>query len=359
MTTVSRKGEFPTGGKNPLISVVIPARNEERNIWNTLMTLEQQEYKRFEIIVVNDASEDETVWVASHTNLENLRVVQNMGTGKKRALATGIGAARGSIIVTTDADCSAPQHWLKLIREEFRDVNAMMVFGGVRMDGDDSWFSILQQIEFSSLIGSGASAAALGTPILCNGANLAFRKKAFTVVKGYDDNIEIPSGDDEFLMRKIHRRWPHGIRFINDPASVVATKPQPDVRSFLHQRMRWASKWRDNSSWQARSLAVFILVVQIAFILNGLLIFTPQILPSLFLITIKMILEAAFLLQVCRFLGTSWNWLAFFALQVGYPFYVLGTGVASFVVPFRWKNRIFKPRNKPAGTWLRRPWVFI
>lgn len=357
--TMTQSEDFRAGGKQPLISVVIAARNEERNIWNTLISLEQQEYKPFEIIVVNDASEDETVWVASHTGLENLKVVQNRGIGKKHALATGIRAARGSIIVTTDADCSVSPQWLRLLRQEFRDPGTMMAFGGVRMEGDDSWFSILQQIEFSSLIGSGAATAALGTPTLCNGANLAFRKKAFAEVKGYEDNLDIPSGDDEFLMRKIHRRYPAGIRFMRDPQSVVSTKAQPDVHSFMNQRIRWASKWRYNSSPTASGLAVLVLILQIAFILNWVLLFTPQILPALFFMAVKMILEAAFLLQVCRFLGTPWNWLAFFGLQIGYPVYVVATGVASFVAPFRWKNRIFKPRKKPAGTWLRRPWFFI
>jgi hypothetical protein len=55
------------------------------------------------------------------------------------------------------------------------------------------------------------------------------------------------------------------------------------------------------------------------------------------------ILEAALLLQVCRFLKMRWNWLAFFGLQVLYPLYVVGVGAASFFVPFQWKNRVFKP----------------
>lgn len=357
--SVRQKGQFHGGGKQPLISVVIPVRNEALNVWNVLMSLAQQEYKHFEIIVVNDASEDETLWVAKHAGLENLHVLQNRGAGKKEALATGIRVAKGSIIATTDADCSLCPRWLTVIREEFKDRAVMMAFGAVRLEGDHSWFSIFQEIEFSSLIGSGASTAGLGIPTLCNGANLAFRKKAFLEVKGYDDNVRIPSGDDEFLMRKIHRRYPLGIRFMSDPGSVVTTKPQADLGSFIHQRIRWASKWRYNSSPFASSLAVFILVLQIAFTANWFYVFSPSILHAFFLLAIKMILEAAFLLQVCRFLGTSWNWLGFFGLQIIYPIYVLAIGGASFLVPFRWKNRIFKPREKPTGTWLRSPWIFI
>jgi hypothetical protein len=86
-----------------------------------------------------------------------------------------------------------------------------------------------------------------------------------------------------------------------------------------------------------------VILFQVAFIANWFLIFTPFILQSLFYIAIKIILEAAFLLQVCRFLKIRWKWLTFFSLQVIYPFYVIGIGAASFFRPFEWKHRIFKP----------------
>jgi cellulose synthase/poly-beta-1,6-N-acetylglucosamine synthase-like glycosyltransferase len=346
----ARKPSSPRGGKQPLISVVMPVRNEELTIWNALTCLGQQEYKHFQVIVVDDASEDETFWVASHFEMSNLQVTRNRGSGKKAAITTGVALAKGSIIATTDADCSPPPEWLTLIREEFQDRKTMMVFGGVRMAGDETYFSALQEMEFSSLVGTAAATAGLGFPTLCNGANLAFRKKVFSEVKGYQGNLHIASGDDEFLMRKIHDRHPNAVRFMNNSRAVVQTVIQEDLISFMNQRVRWASKWRFNTDWRSKSLAVFVLVLQLAFIINFVLLFSPRVLPSLFVISVKMILESAFLLQVCRFLGTRWNWLAFFGLQVFYPFYVLTTGVASLCMPFNWKNRIFKPREKPVST---------
>ncbi|MEX2235735.1 MAG: hypothetical protein WD824_26490, partial [Cyclobacteriaceae bacterium] len=114
-------------------------------------------------------------------------------------------------------------------------------------------------------------------------------------------------------------------------------------QAFVNQRIRWASKWRHNSSLLAKSLAVLVLAMQVCFIINWFYAFTPLILQALFLMVVKMILEAAFLLQVCRFLGTHWNWLAFFGLQILYPLYVVVVAIASFFVPFEWKNRFFKP----------------
>lgn len=333
----------PTQTKEPLISVVVPVRNEEFTIGNLLADLLRQDYKNFEVIIVNDDSEDETLWTISQSQLKNVHVIHNKGKGKKSAITAGVRAARGSIVVTTDADCSVPTQWLKHIRAQFLKTEVMMAFGGVRIGGKDSFFNLLQKMEFASLIGSGAATAALGVPTMCNGANLAFRKKVFSEVRGYDGNLSIPSGDDEFLMRKIHKRYPDGIAFMNSGETVVTTMAQPDPHSFINQRIRWASKWRYSSSLSSQMLAVAVILFQLAFIANWFFIFTPWILQSLFYMAIKIILEAAFLLQVCRFLGTRWKWLIFLSLQLIYPFYVPGVGIASFFRPFEWKHRIFKP----------------
>jgi cellulose synthase/poly-beta-1,6-N-acetylglucosamine synthase-like glycosyltransferase len=333
----------PKPGKEQFITVIIPVRNEESTIGTLLTDLSQQDFKKFEIIVVNDHSEDETLWVLSKFDLKNLHVINNKGTGKKAAISTAMRIARGSIIVTTDADCSAPREWLKHIHEQFKNKKTMMAFGGVRMAGDDTFFTDLQALEFSSLIGSGAATAALGAATMCNGANLAFRKNVFLEVKGYQDNLSIPSGDDEFLMQKIQKRYPGSVHFLNHPLSVITTAPRSSVEGFFHQRIRWASKWRYNTFLFPKVLAVVIVLIQTCFLVNWVFVFTAVDPLALFILAIKTILEAAFLLQVCRFLQTRWNWLAFFALQFLYPVYVITTAVGSFFVPFRWKNRIFKP----------------
>ena len=342
-------------GREVLISVVVAVRNEALTIFSLLEDLAAQDYKKYEIIVVNDHSDDDTAWVVSRFGLQNLKLLQSKGDGKKAALATGVRQAKGSIIVTTDADCSVPPGWLKSVQARFKNPAAMMVFGGVRMEGEDTFADSLQALEFSSLIGAAASTAALGFPSLCNGANLAYRKKVFMEVQGYQGNLQTPSGDDEFLMRKVMRRYKGGIHFNNDPGAVVTTRTQPDARRFLNQRIRWASKWRFNSDNFAKALALFVVLLQVTFIVNWFLIPTPFILQALFLVAIKVILEAAFLLQVCRLLRTRWNWLAFFGLQIAYPLYVVAVATASFFVPFYWKNRVFKPEWP---YWLRRGWIF-
>ncbi|MEI9943927.1 MAG: glycosyltransferase [Chitinophagaceae bacterium] len=101
---------IPGNGRSSIkISVIIPARNEEENIGKLLNALNEQTYPKesFEIIVVDDHSEDGTTNIVStfpRVKLISLKD-DNINSYKKKAIETGIAAATGELIVTTDADC--------------------------------------------------------------------------------------------------------------------------------------------------------------------------------------------------------------------------------------------------------------
>ncbi len=101
------------------ISVIIPARNEEENIGNLLKALQEQTYPKelFEIIVVDDHSTDKTAEiVAQFENVKLLHLEDDINNSyKKKAIETGIAAASGELIVTTDADCIPSSEWLQTI----------------------------------------------------------------------------------------------------------------------------------------------------------------------------------------------------------------------------------------------------
>jgi len=261
--------------------------------------------------------------------------------GKKQAIALGVELAGGEFIITTDADCRFSKHWLQSILLSFHHVNARMVFGGVRMKDDTSFFSRIQALEFCSLIGTGAAMAGLGIPVLCNGANMAFLKSAFLEVNGYEGNLGIASGDDEFLMHKINQRYPGSIYFQAEGHSVVETRPLASLREFVDQRLRWAGKWKHSQSGISQVAAVFILLVQVSFVF---LWFAPLLdwisRPFiLWLIVVKMIFEFTFLYQVGTFLGVKQRPFYFLALQFLYPLYVIFIGVISLFASPVWKGR--------------------
>jgi len=332
--------------ESPLISIIVPARNEEKVIASLLEDLRNQRHARYEVIVVDDASNDQTLGAAlKYAVGSNLfRVISSEGKGKKAALTRGIRAANGSIIVTTDADCRVKDDWIRSLTGYFTDDAIKIVFGAVRMDGK-SFFARVQSLEFMSLIGSAAATAAIGFPTMCNGANLAFRKSVFEEVGGYEGNMHIASGDDEFLMRKVLARYPKGVVFAASQSSVVTTAPKGSINDFVQQRVRWAGKWRLHDAFYPKALALFIFCFQIAVMaVIPVVVLTESMTPltGLMLWLCKALVEFVFLWRVSVFLHVSWHWPSFFFLQPVYPIYVLVIGLVSNFFSFDWKGRKHK-----------------
>lgn len=331
--------------KEKFISIVIPFRNEEHTIGQLINDLQLQEYPhdKFEVILMNDHSEDSSV-VSINEALRgpiSAKLMNNAAHGKKSALAKGIRHAVGSIIITTDADCRLKPGWLRSINNSFTDDTVKMTFGPVRIESDHTVFSTMQAIEFSSLIGSGAATAAFGFPTLCNGANLAFTKDAFTETGGYDGNEHIASGDDEFLMRKIEAKYPNAIRFNNNPDSIVTTHAQKNLQSFLAQRIRWAGKWKYHDGTNSKLLAVYVFLFHLLvmtlpfFVLMG----DISVYIMLGLLVAKALVEFFFLHRVSRWLGVSWHAFSFLALQFLYPLYAVGVALVALFKKPAWKGR--------------------
>jgi biofilm PGA synthesis N-glycosyltransferase PgaC len=340
----ARRQVSSPANNNIFITVVIPVRNEEHTIEALLSDLAKQQYQAFEVIVVDDHSVDTTAPVVKHFTLGDtrFRLVASHTEGKKQALTLGIQEARGTVIVTTDGDCRVSESWLMLINQHFQEDRIKLAFGGVALLQDDRFFSAIQAIEFSSLIGSGAATWALGYPTMCNGANLAFRKKVFEEVNGYAGNVNIASGDDEFLLRKVIARYPLGVSFMSEAGAIVRTQPAGSLKDLFRQRIRWAGKWRHNTSLHAKLLALYIFLVQVMLIVTMALLFSckePVGIVAGSIVMTRFVVEALFLYPVCRFLKVRWRWPAYIVLQVLYPLYVIITGWFSNFITVTWKNR--------------------
>jgi poly-beta-1,6-N-acetyl-D-glucosamine synthase len=336
--------------KNRSISVVVAFRNEGSRLLQLIEDLESQSYNKgsFEVILIDDHSEDGSLNLLkernTQLNIKNLQL-KDRTAGKKAALDAGIQQAIGEIIVTTDADCRLKSSWLTIINQQFGDEDIKLVTGLVRINESKSLFSRLQALEFSSLIGMTGATIGLGHPVMCNGANLAFLRSAYKEVDGYKGNENIPSGDDEFLMRKISARWSRSIGFMANAEAVVATAPIHSFSEWINQRLRWASKWKHNSSLFTQAIALIVLSFHLCFILFFILavagMFTLK--HAFLLWGVKMFAEAIFLIPACSLLQLRWRWLSFLILQFSYSFYVVGIGILSQVRGYRWKGREWNP----------------
>ena len=239
----------PSAGIQPIVTVIVAARNEEKSIGQCLQSLVQQTYpvNKYEIIIVDDGSTDTTASIVrsfserySNVHLLSLPIGIERGTGRKPlAIAESIAQASGSIILTTDADCIAPPRWIEIMVNHFED-NVAFVAGPVAEQASTNFFSKLEQLEFLGLITTAAGLIGLGRPIICNGANLAYRKSAFISVGGFGDNGS--SNDDESLMNRMAQRDIGRIVFAPESDALIATRSSNTMISFLKQRIRWANK---------------------------------------------------------------------------------------------------------------------
>ncbi len=331
------------------VSVVIPARNEETNLLPLLEALSSQDYPQnhMEVIISDDHSTDLTpditfYYIKRHGNIRYVKLDDSQ-EGKKHALMNGITASRYSHILTTDADCLPSPTWVRSMVDCFSQTNADMVAGPVLLKGNGSFFARFQRLEFLSLIGSAAGSLSLGKTVMCNSANLGFRKESYMEVQEeLKDNIA--SGDDVFLLMALGRCGDKKLTYLKNRAAVVTTSIIDTFDDFFKQRQRWASKSRHyrNPSSVFTSLLVFLINLYAVCCLIFAPVFT-QFLTIAGLIYIgKSIVDFPFLLSVTRFFGQQRLMYFFLPVQFLYLFYISFTVLLAFTGVFDWKGRLVK-----------------
>ena len=332
----------------PIFSILIAARNEAETLPQLLRDLAAQTLSAacFEVLIANDHSTDATAAIvaAATETAFVLRLIElPVGqTGKKAALLAALQAARAPWLVCTDADCRLGPGWLAAYAGLLhRQPQANFISGPVLLTGPDSLFMTLMGLEFAGLVGVGAACLARRQPTMCNGANLAYRRAAFEAVGGFADNAHLASGDDEFLLHKIHAAFPGTAHFLADAAAIARTAAPGTLRALLRQRVRWASKWRHYQSAASRRLALLVLGANVALAAGAVaLLKWPGFWPwALAAWAIKLGADAWFLSPVLRFFGRrKWRW-GLLPLQVLYAPYALAVGAAGWRGGYEWKGR--------------------
>ena len=245
----------PSGAPQGLtFSIVIAARNEERNIGTCLDAVFAQTLPadRYEVIVVNDRSADATGAICADyaQRYRSMTVITISETPvgqapKKHAVVRGVDRARHQVVVLTDADCIVPPEWLATIDRNFAPgvglVQGITAYSYV--EGMNRFFYGMQAVDFLSHGVVAAAAIGAGMPLNSNANNFAFRKETFEAAGGYGDAARrIVSGDDDLLLQRIAKSGSWRVTFMTDPAGAVATAPTPTLRGVFEQRKRWGSK---------------------------------------------------------------------------------------------------------------------
>lgn len=338
---------------SPFVSVVVPTRNEAPGIRDCLEGLKLQDFsgELFEIIVTDDFSEDYTVEIARnfarenpglHVHVISGKEIKATESGKKSAIGRAVEVACGELILCTDADTAQGVHWISSMAKGYGNGKFKMVIGPVAFHHEKSLFQKIQALEFMGLIGTTAGAAGAGHPVMCNGANLAYSREAYMETGGFTNNLGYASGDDQFLMAAIGKKYGnHTIRFLFEKEAVVYTAPLDSLKGFVNQRLRWVSKSRGYREPAVIGLALLTYAVHLG-LLGGMLtgIFFPKLLLfSLALWIVKILIEYPVVWFMARFLNKKKLLGYYFAAQVFQLFYVVLIGMLGNIIPYEWKGR--------------------
>ncbi len=202
------------------VAVIIPFRNERVNLPIVVESLTKQSYDKnlTELIFVDDGSSDGSKeLLESHPLVNRFKILtvdaeKSKTAQKKIAITKAIYQTEAEIIFITDADCTHNENWITEMLKYFSEETGF-VSGPVVFTNGSGLFGELQKIEFAGIQIAAAGLIGAGKPATCSAANIAFRKEAFLEVGGYEDNLNLSSGDDEFLMQKIHSKTKYKVKF--------------------------------------------------------------------------------------------------------------------------------------------------
>ncbi|HRI26583.1 MAG TPA: glycosyltransferase [Chitinophagales bacterium] len=274
------------GHNLPPVSIIICARNEAHNLQSNLPLVLEQDYPCFEVVVVNDASNDQTKQVLEtiHKQYNNLNVfnilpAQKTGGGKRQALQTGITQAKYEMLLLTDADCKpAGNKWIQNMTKHF-NARVQIVLGYGAYLPANGWVNKLVQFETLHTAMQYMSFAAVGLPYMGVGRNLAYTKPLFYQSGGFTGQEHLQSGDDDLLINKAASASNTAIAV--EPASFTHSYAPHTFAQWVNQKKRHLSAGKNY-----KSIHIFLLSsITIAHVLfYGMLIVVllqPQSIASL------------------------------------------------------------------------------
>lgn len=328
----------------PGISVIVCAHDEEQNLRELIPLLLEQDHPDFEVIIVEDQSNDGTYDLLLNATKADPRLKMVKVTsrpahipGKKYALTLGIRAAAHDIVLLTDADCRpADRTWVRLMAAKFRagidivtGVSPYLHRGGLlnAFIRFETWVTALQYTSF----------ARIGAPYMGVGRNLAYRKKLFLEGKGFHSHLSVMGGDDDLFVNE-HAR--SGNTEVAAGASTLTWSiPKESLHQFLNQKIRHLTAGRQYRFIHHLMLAPFTLswVLILPLSLLQLLFGLSGILTGLLLLR-WVIMGLALRLQTLQY-GQRQHLLLVPVMDVLFAVYYLVAGLAAlFTRKIVWKT---------------------
>lgn len=325
-------------------SVVIAARNEQSNIIKTIASILSCDYPDglFEIIVVDDHSTDQTMGALSVFEKDDrVAIIQlKKARGKKAALSKGVDHSKCDHIVVTDADCLVPSNWLLNLAFLFENSDATFISGPVIINEWGDVCSVFQSLDTIGTVGVTQAGIQSDKWYMANGANMAFLKKPFLKMAGFETNHHWASGDDMFLVEQFSQNGEIAYLKSSDP---VVTKAERSWSDLYQQRIRWATKNKSYKHQGVRNtlgiVFLFNLSIIVSFVL-AILFGSKWLMISIAMFVVKLIIDKIYLNRMTDFFGQRIATGHYFTSSLIYSIYLVGIGIASlFIKKYNWKDR--------------------
>jgi cellulose synthase/poly-beta-1,6-N-acetylglucosamine synthase-like glycosyltransferase len=332
------------------ITVLIAARNEERDIYNCLESIsaEMQE-TRISVLLVNDHSTDNTLMEVDKAILQfqniDVSVIENVEHGKKAALSLGLKQVKTKLIYLTDADCQIQSGTFNFILKRMNHGSFAAILGVVEYEVT-SWFSRLIALENWNNMAVTEALTKAGKPILSNAGNFMFQTKFLPL---FQESLEskFASGDDMFFLEKLTAQ---GEKIGFEKNAVVKTNAPETLIDLFAQRVRWAGKSTGYNNWLAKAIPAFVWLMNSAFIswMIVSVVFDHFLLWGLFPFCLKVLIEYAFHAQWFKRYEVKHRLFDGIALSTVYPIYVVIIGLMALLKPsFTWKGRRYVGGLRP------------
>lgn len=331
------------------VSIVVCAHDEEENLRQLIPLLLQQNYPSFEVIVVNDRSNDETYdYLLEATKVHpKLKMVNVKDTpahvnGKKYALTLGIRAAANDWVLLTDADCRPrSEEWIHSMSRNF-DPKAQFVLGFSPYNTSPGFLNHF--IRFESLITALQyfTFAIFKNPYMGVGRNLAYRKSLFLEKKGFNNLLHVTGGDDDLFVNAHANGSNTRVEF--GATSLVTSIPENTVRDFFNQKIRHLSVGKRYRFGHKVLLAAFNLSWLLTWITGVWLIVLGfndyrLAIAGVSAIFLRWILQIFSVRAIVKTSKLPFAFAIIPVLDFVYPIYYISTGlVALFTKKVRWKS---------------------
>jgi len=327
------------------VSIIVCAHDEEENLRTLLPLLLAQKHPQFEVIIVDDRSNDGTFdFLREEAEKENrLRIVKvehlpTHANGKKYGLTLGIKAAHYDIVLLTDADCRpVSDTWVQAMSSHFNE-QTQFVLGYSPYQKQPGFLNLFIRYETLFTAIQYLSFAWLGNPYMGVGRNLAYRKSLFLQNKGFKEYFGITGGDDDLFVNRHAKE--KNTQVCVDSGALIVSNPKQTWREFVQQKIRHLSVGKFYKFKHRFALGLFTLTHLLSWLLGGVLIYLmPDFLwvPGALILRIFVVSGTVHLFS--KRIGHKFETLAVPLLDFLFAIYYISTGTVALVTKnVQWKS---------------------